>query len=45
MIPSEIIHVEKLPMLGSGKVDMLTLQTTARDYAAAAQAAKAAVVA
>jgi acyl-[acyl-carrier-protein]-phospholipid O-acyltransferase/long-chain-fatty-acid--[acyl-carrier-protein] ligase len=45
MIPSEIIHVDKLPMLGSGKVDMLTLQTTAREHAAAAQAAKAAVVA
>ena len=25
MIPSEVCHMEKLPLLGSGKVDMIAL--------------------
>ena len=43
MIPSEIVMVEKLPKLGSGKVDMMSLGKTAREHAAAS--AKPAVVA
>jgi acyl-[acyl-carrier-protein]-phospholipid O-acyltransferase/long-chain-fatty-acid--[acyl-carrier-protein] ligase len=31
MIPAEVIYMEKLPMLGSGKVDMLTLQKMAKE--------------
>jgi acyl-[acyl-carrier-protein]-phospholipid O-acyltransferase/long-chain-fatty-acid--[acyl-carrier-protein] ligase len=31
MIPAEIIHMEKLPMLGSGKVDLVTLTQMAKD--------------
>jgi acyl-[acyl-carrier-protein]-phospholipid O-acyltransferase/long-chain-fatty-acid--[acyl-carrier-protein] ligase len=33
MIPAEVIYMEKLPMLGSGKVDVLTLQKMARERA------------
>jgi acyl-[acyl-carrier-protein]-phospholipid O-acyltransferase/long-chain-fatty-acid--[acyl-carrier-protein] ligase len=31
MIPAEIIYMEKLPMLGSGKVDLVTLTQMAKD--------------
>jgi acyl-[acyl-carrier-protein]-phospholipid O-acyltransferase/long-chain-fatty-acid--[acyl-carrier-protein] ligase len=31
MIPAEVIYMEKLPMLGSGKVDLLTLAKQARE--------------
>lgn len=37
MIPAEVIYMEKLPMLGSGKVDTLTLQAWAKDRAAQTQ--------
>jgi acyl-[acyl-carrier-protein]-phospholipid O-acyltransferase / long-chain-fatty-acid--[acyl-carrier-protein] ligase len=35
MLPAEIIVLDKLPLLGSGKVDYLTLQKFVRDQAAA----------
>jgi acyl-[acyl-carrier-protein]-phospholipid O-acyltransferase/long-chain-fatty-acid--[acyl-carrier-protein] ligase len=37
MIPAEVIYMEKLPMLGSGKVDLLTLQKMAKERAEQAQ--------
>jgi len=40
MIPAEVIYMEKLPMLGSGKVDTLTLQDMAKDRAARDRAAQ-----
>jgi acyl-[acyl-carrier-protein]-phospholipid O-acyltransferase/long-chain-fatty-acid--[acyl-carrier-protein] ligase len=44
MIPAEVIHVDKLPLLGSGKVDQLAVNEMARAHAARG-AAKPAVVA
>lgn len=38
MIPAEVIYMEKLPMLGSGKVDLLTLAKQAREERAQAAA-------
>ncbi len=35
MIPAEVIHLDKLPVLGSGKVDNLTVQKFVREQAAA----------
>ena len=35
MLPAEVIVLDKLPLLGSGKVDYLTLQKFVRDQAAA----------
>ena len=35
MLPAEIMVLDKLPLLGSGKVDYLTLQKFVRDQAAA----------
>jgi acyl-[acyl-carrier-protein]-phospholipid O-acyltransferase/long-chain-fatty-acid--[acyl-carrier-protein] ligase len=35
MSPAEVIVVDKLPLLGSGKVDYMTLQKFVRDQAAA----------
>ena len=35
MIPAEVIFMEKLPMLGSGKVDLVTLARTAKEERAA----------
>ena len=35
MIPAEIMVVDKLPLLGSGKVDMVTLNKTVREQVAA----------
>jgi acyl-[acyl-carrier-protein]-phospholipid O-acyltransferase / long-chain-fatty-acid--[acyl-carrier-protein] ligase len=35
MIPSEIMIVDKLPLLGTGKIDMLTLAKTVKEQAAA----------
>jgi len=32
MIPSEIIHVDKLPLLGSGKPDNLAIAKMVGDY-------------
>ncbi|MGE3992118.1 acyl-[ACP]--phospholipid O-acyltransferase [Pseudorhodoplanes sp.] len=43
MIPGEVIFMEKLPMLGSGKVDLLTLSKQAKEERAQAAAAKPAV--
>jgi acyl-[acyl-carrier-protein]-phospholipid O-acyltransferase/long-chain-fatty-acid--[acyl-carrier-protein] ligase len=37
MVPAEVVYMEKLPMLGSGKVDLLTLQKMARERAEAMQ--------
>jgi acyl-[acyl-carrier-protein]-phospholipid O-acyltransferase / long-chain-fatty-acid--[acyl-carrier-protein] ligase len=39
MLPSEIVVIDKLPLLGSGKVDHLTLQKFVRDRSAATVAA------
>jgi hypothetical protein len=36
MFPAEVIFMEKLPMLGSGKVDLLTLSKQAKEERAAA---------
>jgi acyl-[acyl-carrier-protein]-phospholipid O-acyltransferase/long-chain-fatty-acid--[acyl-carrier-protein] ligase len=36
MIPAEVIFMEKLPMLGSGKVDVMNLQKLANEKAASA---------
>jgi acyl-[acyl-carrier-protein]-phospholipid O-acyltransferase/long-chain-fatty-acid--[acyl-carrier-protein] ligase len=35
MFPSEVIVLDKLPLLGSGKPDLLTLQKFVREQAAA----------
>ena len=35
MVPAEVVYMEKLPMLGSGKVDLLTLQKIAKERAEA----------
>lgn len=43
MVPAEVIYVEKLPMLGSGKVDLLTLGKTAREHAEKVAASRAPV--
>ncbi|MET0277674.1 MAG: AMP-binding protein, partial [Pseudorhodoplanes sp.] len=40
MIPAEVIYMEKLPMLGSGKVDLVTLARTAKEQRAAQEAAR-----
>ncbi len=37
MVPAEVIYMEKLPMLGSGKVDLLTLQKMAKEKAETAK--------
>jgi acyl-[acyl-carrier-protein]-phospholipid O-acyltransferase/long-chain-fatty-acid--[acyl-carrier-protein] ligase len=39
MLPAEIIILDKLPLLGSGKPDLMTLQKFVRDQAAAKAAA------
>jgi acyl-[acyl-carrier-protein]-phospholipid O-acyltransferase/long-chain-fatty-acid--[acyl-carrier-protein] ligase len=42
MFPAEVIVLEKLPMLGSGKVDQLAIETLVREHVAAKAAAAAA---
>ena len=44
MVPAEVVVMEKMPVLGTGKVDHLTVSKLARERAAAV-AAKPAVVA
>ena len=39
MLPSEVIVLDKLPLLGSGKPDLIALQKFVRDQAAAKAAA------
>jgi acyl-[acyl-carrier-protein]-phospholipid O-acyltransferase/long-chain-fatty-acid--[acyl-carrier-protein] ligase len=39
MLPAEVVVLDKLPMLGSGKVDQLTIDKFVRDQAAAKAAA------
>jgi hypothetical protein len=39
MLPSEIIILDKLPLLGSGKPDLVALQKFVREQAAAKAAA------
>jgi acyl-[acyl-carrier-protein]-phospholipid O-acyltransferase/long-chain-fatty-acid--[acyl-carrier-protein] ligase len=39
MLPSEVVVLDKLPMLGSGKVDQLAIDKFVRDQAAAKAAA------
>jgi acyl-[acyl-carrier-protein]-phospholipid O-acyltransferase/long-chain-fatty-acid--[acyl-carrier-protein] ligase len=39
MFPSEVIVLDKLPLLGSGKVDQLAVQKFVREQAAAKAAA------
>jgi acyl-[acyl-carrier-protein]-phospholipid O-acyltransferase/long-chain-fatty-acid--[acyl-carrier-protein] ligase len=41
MLPAEVIVLDKLPMLGSGKVDQLAIETLVREHAAAKAAAAA----
>jgi len=36
MTPAEIIHMEKVPLLGSGKVDLLAVAKMVRELASAA---------
>ncbi|MGV3635825.1 MAG: acyl-[ACP]--phospholipid O-acyltransferase [Pseudorhodoplanes sp.] len=43
MIPAEVIYMEKLPMLGSGKVDLLTLAKQAKEERAQAAQPRPAV--
>ena len=38
MIPSEVMIIDKVPLLGSGKVDIQTLNKTVQEQAAAKQA-------
>jgi acyl-[acyl-carrier-protein]-phospholipid O-acyltransferase / long-chain-fatty-acid--[acyl-carrier-protein] ligase len=38
-IPAEVVVVEKLPMLGTGKVDQVSVTKLARERAATAEAA------
>jgi acyl-[acyl-carrier-protein]-phospholipid O-acyltransferase / long-chain-fatty-acid--[acyl-carrier-protein] ligase len=40
MLPAEVIVLEKLPMLGSGKVDQLAIEKFVRDHVAAKAAAQ-----
>jgi acyl-[acyl-carrier-protein]-phospholipid O-acyltransferase/long-chain-fatty-acid--[acyl-carrier-protein] ligase len=42
MFPAEVVVLDKLPMLGSGKVDQLAIETLVRDQVAAKAAAAAA---
>jgi acyl-[acyl-carrier-protein]-phospholipid O-acyltransferase/long-chain-fatty-acid--[acyl-carrier-protein] ligase len=35
MMPSEVVILDKMPMLGSGKVDLITLQKLVQDHVAA----------
>jgi len=44
MIPADVIVIEKLPLLGTGKVDLMSLATMVKDYYAAKDAPKAEVV-
>jgi acyl-[acyl-carrier-protein]-phospholipid O-acyltransferase/long-chain-fatty-acid--[acyl-carrier-protein] ligase len=39
MLPSEVVVLDKMPMLGSGKVDQLAIDKFVRDQAAAKAAA------
>jgi acyl-[acyl-carrier-protein]-phospholipid O-acyltransferase/long-chain-fatty-acid--[acyl-carrier-protein] ligase len=39
MFPSEVVVLDKLPLLGSGKVDQLAIQKFVREQAAAKAAA------
>jgi acyl-[acyl-carrier-protein]-phospholipid O-acyltransferase / long-chain-fatty-acid--[acyl-carrier-protein] ligase len=39
MLPSEVIVLDKLPLLGSGKIDQLAVQKFLREQAAAKAAA------
>jgi len=39
MLPAEVVVLDKMPMLGSGKVDQLTIEKFAREQAAAKAAA------
>jgi acyl-[acyl-carrier-protein]-phospholipid O-acyltransferase/long-chain-fatty-acid--[acyl-carrier-protein] ligase len=39
MLPAEVVVLDKMPMLGSGKVDQLTIDKFVRDQAAAKAAA------
>ena len=39
MLPSEVVVLDKLPMLGSGKADQLAIDKFVRDQAAAKAAA------
>jgi acyl-[acyl-carrier-protein]-phospholipid O-acyltransferase/long-chain-fatty-acid--[acyl-carrier-protein] ligase len=43
MIPAEVIYMEKLPMLGSGKVDLVNLAKMAKEQRAAQEQARPAV--
>ena len=43
MIPAEVIYMEKLPMLGSGKVDLVNLAKMAKEERAQMAAARPAV--
>lgn len=45
MTPAEIIYMEKIPLLGTGKVDNMAVTKLVRERAAAASAPQAAVVA
>ena len=40
MVPAECHRIEKLPLLGTGKVDLLSLATVVKDYYAAKDAPK-----
>jgi acyl-[acyl-carrier-protein]-phospholipid O-acyltransferase/long-chain-fatty-acid--[acyl-carrier-protein] ligase len=44
MIPAEIVTMDKLPLLGSGKVDLVTLGRMMRERATAATAPQQAAV-
>jgi acyl-[acyl-carrier-protein]-phospholipid O-acyltransferase/long-chain-fatty-acid--[acyl-carrier-protein] ligase len=45
MIPTEVLVFDKLPLLGSGKVDLLTLATVVKEHYAAKDAPKEAALA
>jgi acyl-[acyl-carrier-protein]-phospholipid O-acyltransferase/long-chain-fatty-acid--[acyl-carrier-protein] ligase len=45
MVPAEVVFMEKMPMLGSGKIDNMTVTRLVKEMAAAKPAPQPAVVA
>jgi acyl-[acyl-carrier-protein]-phospholipid O-acyltransferase/long-chain-fatty-acid--[acyl-carrier-protein] ligase len=45
MVPAEIVHMEKLPLLGSGKVDNMAVAKLVKERFAAVPSPQTAVVA
>jgi acyl-[acyl-carrier-protein]-phospholipid O-acyltransferase/long-chain-fatty-acid--[acyl-carrier-protein] ligase len=45
MVPAEIVYMEKMPLLGTGKIDNMAVTKLIKERFAAAPAPQAAVVA